>query len=475
MHGHAHPHATDEAHRPWTALILLSVAQFMVVLDITVVNVALPSIGHDLGIGGEDLQWVVTVYVLLTGGLLLLGGRLADVLARRSVFLTGLSLFTAASLVSGLAESGGMLIASRAAQGVGAALLTPAALSIVTSYYAGAQRAKALGAWSAIGSAGAAVGVVLGGVLTTWLSWEWIFLVNVPVGLAAAVLALRVLPATPPAESVRSLDLPGALLVVAGLVVLVYAIDGADEHGWGSARTLGLVALALALLAGFARVEARSRQPLVPPTIWRVRSLVASAAVLLGVTGILIGTFFLNSLYLQGVDGASALETGLGFLPLAVAIGMGAHFASAVMPRTGSRGLAAAGLILTAAGGLGLALAPDRAAYAADILPGLLAIGFGVGLVFPAVSVTAMSRVEAHQAGLAAGVLSTAHEVGAALGVAVLAAVAAIGDATSAASIAAGYEDGYLAAAGIALALAGVALAAVPSVRPSGSAQAFAH
>ena len=461
--------------RSWSVLLLLSVAQFMVVLDVTVVNVALPSIGDALDVAGEDLQWVVTIYVLLTGGLLLLGGRLADVLARRSVFLAGLSLFTAASLVSGLSGSGAMLIAARAAQGVGAALLTPAALSIVTSYYTGGQRAKALGAWSAIGSAGAAVGVVLGGVLTTWLSWEWVFLVNVPVGLAAGLLARRVVPATPPAAAGRRLDLPGALLVVSGLVVLVYAIDGAADHGWGSARTLLLGALALALLAAFARVEAATRRPLVPPAIWRVRSLIASAAVLLGVTGILVGTFFLNSLYLQGVNGANALETGLGFLPLAVAIGAAAHFASAVMPRTGSRTLAAIGLALTAAGALGLVAAPDRASYAADVLPGLLAIGLGVGLVFPAVSVTAMSRVEPHQAGLAAGVLSTAHEVGAALGVAVLAAVAAIGDAADAAGIAAGYEDGFLAAAGIALVLALVAVAAVPSVRPEAHAPAMAH
>src|ERR671917_1544686 len=260
-----HTSPPDETRRPWSALILLSVAQFMVVLDITVVNVALPSIGRDLGIAGADLQWVVSIYVLLTGGLLLLGGRIADVLARRAVFLAGLTLFTAASLLSGLAESGAMLIASRAAQGVGAALLTPAALSIVTSYYTGGQRAKALGAWSAIGSAGAAVGVVLGGVLTTWLSWEWIFLVNVPIGVGAALLAPRVIPAAPRAASARALDLPGALLVVAGLVVLVYAIDAAAEHGWGSARTLVLIALALALLAAFARVEAASRKPLVRP------------------------------------------------------------------------------------------------------------------------------------------------------------------------------------------------------------------
>src|ERR687895_384430 len=368
-------HQTSEEHeaqRPWAVLILLSVAQFMVVLDITVVNVALPSIGQDLGIAGEDLQWVVTIYVLLTGGLLLLGGRIADVLARRAVFLAGLSLFTAASLLSGLAESGAMLIASRAAQR---------------------------------------------------------------------------------AVSGRALYLPGALLVVAGLVVLVYAIDGAAEHGWGSVRTLELGALALALLATFARVEARTREPLVAPAIWRVRSLIGSAGVLLGVTGILVGVFFLNSLYLQGVNGATAPETGLGFLPLAVSIGMSAHFASAVMPRTGSRVLVAVGLVLTAAGAPALAAAPDRASYAGDILPGLLAIGFGVGLVFPAVSVTAMSRVEPQQMGLAAGVLSTAHEIGAALGVAVLAAVAAIADAASHAGVAAGYQDGFIAAAGIALAL----------------------
>jgi EmrB/QacA subfamily drug resistance transporter len=470
-----HTSTSAETRHPWAPLILLSVAQFMVVLDITVVNVALPSIGQDLGIAGADLQWVVTIYVLLTGGLLLLGGRIADVLARRAVFLAGLSLFTAASLLSGIAASGEMLIASRAAQGVGAALLTPAALSIVTSYYSGQQRAQALGALSAIGSAGAAVGVVVGGVLTTTLSWEWIFLVNVPIGVTAGLLALRVLPAWPPSAAGRALDVPGALLVVAGLLVLVYAIDGAAEHGWGSARTLVLLALAIALLATFARVEAAGRRPLVPPAIWRVRSLIGGSAVMLGVTGILVGTFFLNSLYLQGVNEATALETGLGFLPLAFAIGISVHVATAVMPRVGSRLLVAVGFVLIAGGAVLLALAPDRASYAADLLPGLLAIGFGVGLVFPGASVTAMSDVEGHQAGLAAGVLSTAHEVGAALGVAVLAAVAAFADAGSHASLAGGYEDGFVAAAVIALALAALAVVAVPSVKPREGAPALAH
>jgi EmrB/QacA subfamily drug resistance transporter len=474
---HAPPHAptADAPARPWAPLILLAVAQFMVVLDITVVNVALPSIGDDLGIAGDDLQWVVTIYVLLTGGLLLLGGRIADVLARRAVFMAGLLVFTLASLVSGIAASGEMLIAARAAQGLGAALLTPAALSIVTSFYEGSQRAKALGAWSAIGSAGAAVGVVLGGVLTTWLSWEWIFLVNVPIGLTAAALALRVLPASPPPSGPRAVDVPGALLVVAGLVVLVYAIDGAPEHGWGSARTLVLGALGLALLAAFVRVEAGVRRPLLPPATWRMRSLVGSAVVLLGVTGILVGTFFLNSLYLQGVNDATALETGLGFLPLAVAIGIAAHLASAVMPRTGSRLLAAGGLVITAVGGVILAAAPDQASYGTDILPGLVAIGFGVGLVFPAVSVTAMSHVRPEQAGVAAGLLSTAHEIGAALGVAVLAAVAAIGNAATPSDLAAGYQDGFITAAIIALGLAALAVVAVPSVKPEGAAKALAH
>ena len=464
-------HAPIHPRRSWAPLILLSVAQFMVVLDITVVNVALPSIGSDLGFAGADLQWVVTIYALLTGGLLLLGGRLADVLPRRAVFLAGLGVFTAASLLSGLAQSPGMLVGSRAAQGIGAALLTPAALSLVTSHYEGAQRTAALSAWSAIGSAGAAAGVVLGGVLTAVLSWEWIFLVNVPIGLAAIALAPRILPAGGANRALRKLDVPGALLVVAGLVVLVYAIDGAAAHGWGSARTLVLGALGLALLAVFARVEAASPQPLVPPAIWRVRPLIGGGAVILVATGILVGTFFLNSLYLQGVNGASALETGLGFLPFAIAIGIAAHLASRLLPRTGSRLVISGGMALVAAGALILAAAPDRAAYATDLLPGLLVIGAGAGFVFPGASVAAMSDIDHRQAGLASGLLSTAHEVGAALGVAVLAAVAAGSDA----ALAAGYEDGFLVAAGIAVAATVIATLAVPSVKPAQGARAMAH
>src|SRR5215510_3165931 len=256
--------------RPWSVLILLSVAQFMVILDATVVNVALPSIARSLGFTAGGLQWVVTAYVLASGGLVLLGGRAADVAGRRRIFLAGLTVFTAASLASGLAPAAGALIAARAGQGLGAALLTPAALSIITTSYAGAQRATALGVWGAIGGAGAAVGLLAGGILTTWLGWRSVFLVNVPVGVVAGLLSLRLVPRHKPRRRlVRELDLPGAALAVAGLLTAAYALAGASAYGWGSARTVGLLALAVVLLAGFAAVERSARRPLVPAQIWR--------------------------------------------------------------------------------------------------------------------------------------------------------------------------------------------------------------
>jgi EmrB/QacA subfamily drug resistance transporter len=471
-----HDSSATGTQQPWSILFLLGAAQFMVILDITVVNVALPSIGAALGFAAADLEWVVTIYVLFTGGLLLLGGRLADRFDRRLVFLVGLSVFTTASLASGLAPSPGALIAARAAQGVGAALLTPAALSIVTTTYTGSQLTKALSAWGAIGSAGAAAGVLFGGVLTTGLSWEWVFLINVPVGIAAIVLTPRLIPAGRPAVGEGRLDLPGAVTVVAGLMVLVYALDGTSDHGWGSARTLLLLALAACLLAIFALVERASRQPLLPPETWRHRSLVSSGAVVLGVTGILVGTFFLNSLYLQHVLDASALETGLGFLPLALSIGVTAHVASRLLPHAGTRTVVVAGLVLVAAGALVLAAAPDEASYAAHLLPGFLVVGVGMGLVFPGVTVTALSEVPANEAGLASGFLATSHELGAALGVAVLAAIAATaGDITTLTGIAAGYQDGFIAAAGIAAALGAIALWSVPSIRPPEGAAAPMH
>jgi EmrB/QacA subfamily drug resistance transporter len=481
MHDHSGHHTAEQAgsraeRKPWTILILLSVAQFMVILDITVVNVALPSIRTALGFAPEDLQWVVTAYVLMTGGLLLLGGRLADLLGRRAVFLTGLLLFTGASLASGLASTPAALIASRAAQGLGAALLSPAALSIVTTSYAGAQRTAALSAWGAIGAGGAAAGVLLGGMLTSWLSWEWVFFINVPIGLVTAALAFHLVPSTRSrAGSLRQLDLPGALTIVSGLVLLVYAIEGAATHGWGSARTLLLLALSLGLLVAFAAIERRTPRALIPAATWQLRSLVSSATVMVGTTGILVGTFFLNSLFLQNVLGASALETGLGFLPLVVVIGVAAHVGPHLLTRVGARVVVVGGLALIASGELLLSGASADAAYAADLLPGFMLLGFGVGLAFVAVSVTAMSEIDGERAGLASGLMTTAHELGGAFGVSIFSAVALGAGATAGAGFAHGYGQGGLAGALIAAVLALVAVVAVPAARPASAHRVAMH
>lgn len=454
-----------EDRKPWSILVLLSVAQFMVILDVTVVNVALPSIRTALHFAPHDLQWVVSAYVLMTGGLLLLGGRMADLIGRRRVFLTGLAVFTGASLASGLAPTAVALIASRAAQGFGAALLSPAALSIITTTYANRQRTTALSVWGAIGAGGAAAGVLLGGMLTTWFGWRSVFFINVPVGLAAAALTLRLVPAArTTVRSLSELDIPGALMVVSGLVVLAYALGGTITAGWTSARTLVLLAISGSLLAVFAAIERRTRRPLVPTAIWRVRSLVSSATIMLGTTGILVGTFFLNSLLLQNVLGASALETGLAFLPLVVVIGIAAHVGPRLLTRLGARIVVVGGLVLIAGGDLLLTRAPLNAAYATDLLPGFLLLGFGVGLTFVAISVTAMSEIDAERAGLASGLMTTAHELGAAFGVAIFSAVA-LGSAAAGTAFVHGYGKGALAGSLIAVVLALFGAMAVPTVR----------
>jgi EmrB/QacA subfamily drug resistance transporter len=464
--GHMNTH--DQSHiatqpasegKPWTTLILLGLAQFMVILDITVVNVALPSIAQDLAFAEGDVQWVITAYVLFTGGLLMLGGRATDLFGRRRVFLGGLVTFAAASLASGLASSPEALVAARAVQGLGAAMLTPAALSIVTTTYVGSQRTAALAAWSAIGSAGAAAGVVLGGVLTSGLGWEWVFIINVPVSIITGIGVLRVVPITPPVAVGQRLDVLGAVTAVAGLVVLLYGIEGANEHGWGSARTISLLLASAALLGTFAAVERSVREPLIPPSTWRNRSLISGVVLILVVTGLLVTVFFLNTLYLQDVLGWSALETGLAFLPLVMVIAAGAKAASRLVARIGSRKLAALGLVFVASGASLLVLAPDSASYATDILPGFLVLGFGVGLVFPAGSIAAMSEVTEEAAGLASGLLTTGHELGAAFGVAAASAVA-----TAASTFVAGYENGFIVVAAVAALVASVAIVAAPVV-----------
>ena len=415
----------------------------MVILDATVVNVALPSIGDDLGFANGQLQWVVSAYLLFTGGLMLLGGRLADLAGRRHVFLTGLAIFTAASLASGLAWSPGSLIVSRAAQGLGAALLLPSALSIITTTYEGHQRTVALGIWGALASAGAAAGVLFGGIITSALSWEWVFFINVPVGVVVALMVPRFVPAGSRPEGARArLDIFGAATVMAGLVSIVLAIQGTTDHGWTSARTVGLAAAGAALLAAFAAIERRSARPLVPPATWQIRSLVSSATVMLVATGILVGSFFLSTLFLQRVMDASPMETGLAFLPLTLMILAGAHVAQHLLPKAGSKPPMAAGLLLMAAASFVLSRAGADAGYAADLLPGFLALGLGVGMTLVAVSIAAMADVGHHDAGLASGLMTTAHELGAAIGVAVLASVATAGS-----GIADGFGDGFLVAA----------------------------
>jgi EmrB/QacA subfamily drug resistance transporter len=375
-----HQESIRDARRPWAALAVLCVAQFMVVLDITIVNVALPSIGRSLEFARADLSWVVTAYVVCSGGLLLIGGRAGDLFGRRRMFVAGLFLFTAASLADGLASSPGSLIASRALQGVGAAMLTPSALSLVTSIYSGAQRAKALSIWGLIASAGIGVGVMAGGMLTTWLSWRWVFLVNVPVGLVTAALTRRFVPAVPRITAVRPLDVRGALTVVAGVAVLVYALAGVPDHGWGASRTLILLAISGALLAAFGAVERSARRPLLPPAVWRIPSLVSSAKLTLGLTGLIAGSFYLNSLYLQGILGWSALDSGLAFLPFVLGTGAGVHVAGELMQRFGPRTVVVAGLALVTAAAAQLGLVPSGTSYWLHLLPGFVVLGIGVGL-----------------------------------------------------------------------------------------------
>jgi EmrB/QacA subfamily drug resistance transporter len=440
-------------------------AQVMVILDVSVVNVALPSIGADLGFTSGDYQWVVSAYVLMSGGFLLLGGRLADLRNRRSVFLIGLGLFTAASLASGFAASPAGLVVSRAAQGLGAAMLTPAALAIIMTTYTGKQRTAALSIWGTIGSMGIAAGVLFGGILTSAVGWEAVFFINVPIGVAVAagtlVKVTAVETSTRNQGGRRRLDVVGALTLVGGLLFLVYGVEGTRSHGWGSVHTWGALAAAAALLVGFADAERRVASPLVPPRTWRIRSLVSGSTVMTVVTGVVVGAIFLLSLYLQRIVGSSPVVTGLQFLPLAGAITLTAAAASKALSHTGPRALIAGGTIVMAAGAALVAHNAGGTSYAADVLPGLLLLGAGVGPMFVAISVAAMSDVPAEDAGLGSGLMMTGHEVGAALGVAVLTAIG--GDLVTDAGLIESVSRAFIA---IVVALAGLlllTLAAVPA------------
>jgi EmrB/QacA subfamily drug resistance transporter len=440
-------------------------AQFMVILDVSVVNVALPSISRGLRLSSSDYQWVVSVYVLMSGGLLLLGGRIADLFDRRRAFLTGVSTFTVASLVSGLAQSPLTLILSRAAQGAGAALLTPAALSIIMTTYAGRQRQAALSVWGAIGSTGIAAGVLFGGSLTSAFGWRAVFFINVPIGIAVVMGALfKVAAGQRNHGALRRLDAPGAATLVAGLLLLVYGIESTRSAGWSAERTWLAFAGSLVLLTTFSLLERRTDNPLVPPATWRMRSLVSASAVMAGVTGVVVGAIFLTSLYLQRVVGSSPVEAGLEFLPLAAAITVAATAASKAIGTVGPRTLIAGGLVVMTGGVLLLATSAGGGSYAADVLPGFLLVGAGVGPMFVAISIAAMTRVPEKHAGLASGLMMTGHEIGAALGVAALTAVA--GNLAGRSGLIDGYANAFYATAAALAGLFVLTLLAVPNDKP---------
>ncbi len=411
--------------RRWKALALLCAAFFMVVLDIAIVNVALPSIGRDLEFAEDNLQWVITAYSLTFGGFLLLGGRAADLLGRRNLFMIGVAIFTAASLLCGLATDDVMLIAARAIQGFGAALLSPAALSIITTTFTeGAERNKALGAWGAVGGSGAAAGVLMGGVLTKYLGWEWIFFVNVPVGLAALALTRRLVRESRREDVSRSYDPLGALLATTGLVLLVYAISEAPDVGWGSARTVLLLILAVALLAAFIVVELRHRAPLVPLGIFRNRLLSAANVVAVLHAGGIFGHFLLLTLYMQQVLGFSSLQTGVGFLATAGTAVVFAAPAQALSTRFGPKPVLVAGMLLLVAGMLWYTQISTDGTYVADLLPGFVMVGIGIPFSFIPINIAALAGVEWHEAGLASGLINTSQQIGGAIGVAVISTVA---------------------------------------------------
>jgi EmrB/QacA subfamily drug resistance transporter len=452
--------ARDYQQRRWLALVLLCSAQFMVVLDASIVNVALPTIGKALSFSQENLSWVVNAYVLTFGGFLLLGGRLADLLGRRRMFMAGLVLFALASLAGGFAGSEGALISARAVQGLGGALLSPAALSIITTTFRdGAERNRALGVWGAVAGSGGAAGVLLGGVLTEYAGWEWVLWVNVPIGIAAAAITPSLVRETRSESATRSFDVAGAVSVTAGLSTLVYALVDAEDAGWGSGQTLGLLALAAFLIAAFVAIERRSRAPLVPFSIFRLRTLTGANVVGLLTGASLFAMFFFISLYMQQVLGYSAIRAGLSYLPLALTIILSAGFASQLVTKVGFKPVLAAGMLLVSAGLVWFGQVSAGGGFATDILgPSLLAAA-GLGLAFVPQTIAAVSGVADHEAGLASGLINTSQQVGGALGLAVLATVAnsrtdnllASGGAGRAEALSKGFQAAFLAGAAIAL------------------------
>ncbi|HAM03449.1 MAG TPA: MFS transporter [Acidimicrobiaceae bacterium] len=471
----------DTGRRPvpdWVILAIACVAQFMVVLDVSIVNVALPSIGRDLRYSPTGLQWVVNAYVLTFAGFLLLGGRAADLFGRRRVYLFGLGLFTLASLLGGVAQNSAWLTTARAVQGIGGAFLSPATLTIIVTTFSGARMARALGLWSAVAGAGGATGSILGGVLTAELSWRWVLFVNIPIGLAAMLAAmwfLTELRREPQDGARQRLDVGGAVTVTVGLGALIYAIVGTDTHAWGSAYTLSILGVSAVLLAVFAFIELRMvRRPLVPFRLFTSRSVSGANAVMLLVGAAFFSMWYFLSLYMQNVRGFSPLRAGVAFLPMALAIIVGAQVSSRLLPRTGVRPLLLVGTALAAGGFAWLTQIRPDSSYAGHLLGPGCVISLALGLLFTPLASAATAGVSMTEAGLASGVLNTSRQVGGSLGLAILATVAtdhthsllATGRAaiTATSALTAGYARAFAVAAVLVLAAFACSFV-VPSIR----------
>ena len=443
----------------WLILALACVAQFMVILDVSVVNVALPSIGRDLNYSPVGLQWVVNAYVLTFAGFLLLGGRAADSFGRRRVFLFGLLLFVGTSIIGGFAQSAGWLTAARAVQGIGGAFLSPATLIIIITTFSGRPLARALGLWSAMGGAGGAIGVLLGGVLTAELSWRWVLFINGPIGLVTGVVAIIFLGEARGTGSRQRLDVPGAVTVTAGLAALAYAIVGTDQYPWGSAHTLSWLAAAVALLAIFLVLQLREKAPLMPLRLFRMRGVTGANIVMLLVGAVFFSMWYFLSLYVQDVLGYGPLRAGVAFVPMGIAIIIGAQATSRAMPRTGVRPLLFVGTALASGGFFWLSrIGPDSHYWSAVFGPGVI-IAFSLGVLFPPLAAAATFGVGRSEAGLASGLVNTARQVGGSLGLAVLATVASThthalerAGAAPAAALAAGFGRAFLLAGGLGIA-----------------------
>ena len=460
-------------NRRWSALALIVTAQFMVILDVAIVNVALPSIKADLHFSSTNLQWVISAYAILFGGTLLLGGRLGDLLGRRRLFMTGLALFAASSLLCGLAWSEGSLIAFRGLQGLGGALLAPAALSLLmTTFAEGRERNLALGIYGAASGSGAAVGVLLGGVLTSYLSWSWIFFINVPVGLAAIALAPVLLSESRADVAHRHFDVPGAVSITAGLMLLVYATTRATTDGWGSRSTLALFGGAVALVLAFVAIELRSRSPLLPLRIFRSRTLTGANVAMAIVGAVAFSEFFLLTLYLQDVLHYSAVESGVAFSAFALSVVVVSNVAQAIVGRLGVRPTLTLGLLLSAISVAALTRLPVDGHYFWDLFPWFVVGGAGMGMSFVPVTIASLTGVERSDAGVASGLINTSRQIGGAVGIAAVSAIAATStrnyagthSASSPAALAHGFQTGLYVLTGL---LVAGAVVAFTLVRPA--------